>query len=162
MKYDAADRFRARMLNPWKLGLYMLFKLPLGLMAGLRITALDAQHCIVTLPYGWRTTNPFKSTYFAAQTMAAELSTGALVMAALEEQPLKTGMLVTRVDAHFSKRAIDRISFTCFAGEKISDAIAEAKRSSAPVVFDLESVGCMPDGTEVSRFSITWSIIARA
>ena len=63
----AAEKIRSRLLSPFLMRGYMLAKLPLALMAGLRVRELDRDRCVVTVPYGWRTTNPFRSTYFAAQ-----------------------------------------------------------------------------------------------
>ncbi len=161
MKKKDPSVFRARMTSRWKVGLFFSYKMPLALFAGLRITRLDAQQCTVTVPHGWRSTNPFKSTYFAAQSMAAELSTGAMLLAELDALPLKTGMLVKHLSADFGKRAIDIAAFTCTEGAKITAAVEEAVQTGAPVLVDLESVGVMPDGTEVSRFKFTWSVIAK-
>ena len=65
------DKLSRRLRNPWLLRGFLLAKLPLGLFAGLRVDELDAQSCTTSLPYGWRTTNPFRSIYFAAQVFEA-------------------------------------------------------------------------------------------
>ncbi len=83
----AVEKIRSRMLNPFLMRGFMLAKLPLALVAGLRMRELDRDRCVVTVPYGWRTTNPFRSTYFAALSMAAEMSTGAPAMMAAETAP---------------------------------------------------------------------------
>lgn len=155
------DAFRKRMRSAWQLNAYMLLKLPLALMAGLRLRELDETRCTVSVPHGWRSTNPFKSTYFAALSMAAELSTGAMVMAELEPLPQKTGMLVKGMEAQFGKRATDVVLFTCVDGERIRAAAEEAVRSGEAVVVQLASIGKMPDDTEVARFLFTWSIVAK-
>src|SRR3974390_244448 len=72
-----SERVRLKMLKSWNFAGYMWAKLPLGAFSGMRLKQLDDQVCRVTLPGGWRTQNPFRSTYFAAQCMAAEMSTGA-------------------------------------------------------------------------------------
>lgn len=161
MTQTAADRFRHRIQQRWPFRAFLLIKLPLALMAGLRMEALDAEHCAVSVPHGWRSTNPFKSTYFAALSMAAELSTGAMVMAELKGLPQRTGMLVKRSEADFVSRAIAKATFTCVDGAKIREAVAEAVRTGETVVLPLETVGRMPDGTEVARFVFYWSIIAK-
>ena len=71
---------------------------------GVRMRACDGQRAEVALPYGWRSQNPFKSTYFAAQAAAGELSTGVLAMYAMQELP-PVSMLVTRIEAEFYKKA---------------------------------------------------------
>ena len=66
---------------PGTSALYLWAKLPAG-----RLRGADASSSSTTaaarsrLPGGWRTQNPFRSTYFAAQAMAAEMSTGAPAM----------------------------------------------------------------------------------
>ena len=149
------------MTNRWLLRAYMLAKLPLALVAGLRIVEMDNARCVVRVPYGWRTTNPFRSTYFAAQSMAAEMSTGALVMAALKEFPQSSSMLIVGLEAHFGKKATATTLFTCTDGEIALTAMEEAVRTGEPVSVRMASIGQLPDGTEVSRFVFTWSVMMR-
>lgn len=156
------ERFRRRMLNPLMMRLFMLFKLPLGLFAGMRVTSLDTTRCTTTIPYGWRSTNPFRSTYFAAQSMAAELSTGAIAMLAVESAPSSTAMLITDLEASFTKKADRRTTFTCEDGAAIFAAVRRTHADGEPAVVRAETVGRLPDGTEVSRFAFTWSFKKRA
>src|SRR5262245_30905984 len=108
---EAAERARRRMLNPVGFRLYLLGKLPLALAAGLRLRRLDAEACEVSLPGGWRTRNPFGSTYFAAQTMAAELSTGAPAMVLVAGAPASVAFILREVRASFVKRILGRSTF---------------------------------------------------
>lgn len=161
---DAAqvERFRRRMLNPILIRAFMLAKMPLGLFAGLRIRSVDIDRCETTVPYGWRSTNPFRSIYFAAQSMAAELSTGAIAMLAVELAPQPVAMLITGLESGFSKKATARTTFTCEGGAKIFAAVRETVATGEPATARVETVGRMPDGTEVSRFVFTWSFKKRA
>lgn len=158
----AADKLRSRMRNPWLMRLYMLGKLPLALIAGVRIRELDRERCVVTIPYGWRTTNPFRSTYFAALSMAAEMSTGALSMAVVQSAPAPVALLIVHLEASFEKKATALTTFTCEDGAKAIAAVAETVRTGEPATARLESVGRMPDGTEVARFAFTWSFKKRS
>lgn len=74
----ADPKLLAEMSSPWKLRLWMMAKLPLAWLAGLRMEELTADRCRISVPYRWLSQNPFRSTYFAALSMAAEMSTGAL------------------------------------------------------------------------------------
>src|SRR4030043_2033681 len=58
----------------------MLFQVPLDFMIGMRLRELNEDSCKVSVPYRWLNKNPFKSTFWAVLGMAAEMSTGALVM----------------------------------------------------------------------------------
>lgn len=159
---STSDKFRSRMRNPWLMRLYMLAKLPLALIAGVRVRELDHDRCVVTIPYGWRTTNPFRSTYFAALSMAAEMSTGALSMVAVESAPAPVAMLIVHLEASFEKKATALTTFTCEDGAKAIAAIAETVRTGEPATAILESVGRAPDGVEVARFAFTWSFKKRS
>ncbi|HND87824.1 MAG TPA: DUF4442 domain-containing protein, partial [Saprospiraceae bacterium] len=66
--------------------LFLLWKLPAAWFMGIGVQHCEAGRAVVSLPYGWRSQNPFRSAYFAAQCAAGELSTGLLALAALQEQ----------------------------------------------------------------------------
>ncbi len=162
--FDAAkvERFRRRMLNPFLMRGFMFAKLPLGLFSGMRLRSVDVDRCTTTVPYGWRSTNPFRSIYFAAQSMAAELSTGALAMMAVELAPASVAMLITGLESSFTKKANAEVTFTCEDGAKLFAAVRETLETGEPATTRVETVGRMPDGTEVSRFVFTWSFKKRA
>jgi hypothetical protein len=156
-----AARFRRQMLNPVLFRGYLLARLPLAWFAGLRVRELSAERCAVAVPRGWRTQNPFASTYFAAQSMAAELSTGALAMAAVRAAPAPVSMLILDLQAEFGKKATDDATFVCEDGAALAAAVDRAVLSDEPASFTAESVGRLADGTEVSRFRFTWSFRTR-
>jgi hypothetical protein len=156
-----AERLTAGLLRPWPLRAFFLRRLPLALVAGLRLRQLDRRRCAVSVPYGWRTTNPFRSTYFAALSMAAELSTGALAMMATRSAPVPVAMLIVALEAGFEKKATSLTTFTCESGDAIFAAVAAAVAGDEPVTVRAETVGRAPDGQEVARFACTWSFKRR-
>ena len=152
----------AKLTNPFLMRLFLIAKLPLGFVAGLRVKSINESRCETTVPFGWRTQNPFRSTYFAAQSMAAELSTGALAMVATELAPDSVALLITGMDAQFGKKATATTTFTCESGADIFAAVAETCRTGEAATATVETVGRLPDGTEVSRFHFTWSFKKRS
>ena len=154
---DRAEAFRAQMRSGAKTRAYFLAKLPLAWFAGLRVRHLDAARCEVVVPRGWRTQNPFRSTYFAAQSMAAELATGALAMAAVQGAGTPVSMLVTEMRCTFGKKAVADAVFTCTDGDRITAAVAETLRTGEGTTAEATAVGRMADGTEVATFVFTWS-----
>ena len=150
-------RMRSRALFTGMLGV----KLPLGLFAGLKIDKIDPYHCEVSLPYGWRTQNPFNSIYFAAQCMAAELSTGALAMLAIESAPDSVAMLVTNMSSEFGKKATERSVFTCDNGLDVFNAINHTIETGEGVRQKMVTTGRMLNGTEISQFTFEWSFKKR-
>jgi hypothetical protein len=67
-------------LTPSKINTFLFFKLPSAFICGVRVKQLETNKGVVTVKHRWINQNPFNSMYFAVQAMAAELSTGALVM----------------------------------------------------------------------------------
>lgn len=157
-----AAKLASRLKNPFLLRGFMLAKLPLALVAGLRVRELDPGRCVTTIPYGWRSTNPFRSTYFAALAMAAEMSTGALAMLATELAEAPVALIIVNLEASFEKKAQALTTFTCEEGRKAFDAVAETVRTGEPATARMETVGRSPDGTVVARFAFTWSFKRRS
>lgn len=153
----AVERLRQNILSPWAMRFWMLKELPLAFAAGLRVTALDERHCTVTVPYGWRSQNPFRSTYFAAQSMAAEMSTGALGLLLVRAAPQPVSMLITGMQGEFLKKANRTIAFTCEEGAALQEAVLHTLRTGEPVARTVPSVGLLPDGGVAARFEFTWS-----
>ncbi len=163
---DAVERLRRKMMNPFLMRFFMLAKMPLGFFAGLRVKSLETGRCETAIRYGWRNTNPFRSMYFAAQSMAAELSTGAIAMLAVKAAPQSStkqsvAMLITGLESTFGKKATGLVTFTCEDGAEIFAAVRETLATGEPAVVRAETVGRMDDGTEVSRFVFTWSFKKR-
>lgn len=153
----AAEAVRASVTSPIKLRAFLGAKLPLALFAGLRVTELTADACAVTVPYGWRTQNPFRSTYFAAQAMAAEMSTGALGLALVQSAPSPVSMLIVGMTAEFTKKADKLLTFRCADGPAVSDAFQRALETGESSKVTCTAVGTLPDGTVASTFTFTWS-----
>ncbi len=156
-----AARMQGRVTHSLAFWFWMLAKLPAALWCGVRLHRLDEMGCTTSVPYGWRSQNPFRSTYFAAQAMAAELSTGALVLLAVEDAGMPISTLILDIHGTFGKKATRRVTFRCDAGAEIFAAVAEARATGEARVVSVETVGTMDDGTETSRFRFTWSMKAK-
>jgi len=150
-----------RLTNPFLLRLFFLHTLPLALAAGVKLRALDARACTASVPYGWRSTNPFRSTYFAALAMAAELSTGALGMLAVRLAPEPVALLIVEMTASFEKKATGLVTFTCEDGDRVLAAVARTLATGEPATADLATVGRLPDGAIAARFTFRWSFKRR-
>lgn len=144
-----------------KLNAYLLYKLPSAWLCGVRVKEIGDNQCRVGVKHRWINQNPFNSMYFAVQAMAAELSTGALVMTGVQESDQRISMLVKRNESEFNKKATGRILFACSDGNKVAVAIKETIASGEGQTFWMESIGTNEDGVEVSRFRFQWSIKLR-
>ncbi len=155
------DQLRRDILKPWKLKLFMLAKLPMGFLAGLKVTECTERAAAVTLRFGYLTKNPFRSVYFACLSMAAELSTGVLgLLLTMAGGPV--AMLIVGLEGEFTKKAIGLITFRCEDGEAIAQAVAEARATGEPRVVACTSTGRDEAGDVVATFKFTWSFKARS
>jgi hypothetical protein len=145
-------------ITPKKVNLFMLLKLPLAYLGGVRVKTLSDEKATVKITHKWMNQNPFKSMFWAAQGMAAEMSTGVLVMKAIEDSKEKVSMLVTHQEASFYKKATGKIVFTCAGGKEISEAIKTSKDTKEGQVVVLIAEGKNEDGVKVSKFSFEWSL----
>ena len=97
-------------------------KLPAAYFCGIRVRYTDETKCAVTVPFKWLTKNPFRSTYFACLSMAAEMSTGVLAMGHVYKKDPEVSMLVTKIEANFFT-ATSPVSLTSF---KIFNTLASS------------------------------------
>lgn len=145
-------------LSASKFNTYTFFKLPSAWWCGVRLRYIDEERTIVTVRHSWRNQNPFKSMFWAVQGMAAELSTGAMVIDQIEKSSKNISMLVANNNANFSKKATGKISFTCEDGYLIHKAIQDTIATGAGQTFWMKSVGVNEKGIIVSTFNFEWTI----
>ncbi|HRE37996.1 MAG TPA: DUF4442 domain-containing protein [Chitinophagaceae bacterium] len=145
------------MKHPVKFRMFLFAKLPAAYMAGVRVREVDEKKCVATVPYKWLSQNPFRSTYFACLSMAAEMSTGALAMAHLYRIHPPVSMLVVKVESEYFKKATGRTSFICEDGELFQKAIEETISTGETRIVKAKSVGTNANGEIVAEFLITWS-----
>lgn len=145
-------------ISPKKLNSYLFFKLPSAFWCGVRVLSISERACCVTVRHRWINQNPFCSMYFAVQAMAAELSTGALVMTAIQESGRKISMLVAKNNAEFTKKATGKITFVCEDGNKIREAVNQAIETGEGQKFWAQSIGKDEKGNQVAVFNFEWTI----
>ncbi len=155
-----AAAFRRQVLNPMKLRLFMLQKLPMAWLAGLRLTLLTPESATVTIRYKYLTQNPFRSLYFACLAMAAELASGIQSMMYVQAGS-PVSMLVTGIQGDFTKKAVGLITFTCPDGELIAQAMAESRATGEGRTVVCTSTGVDEAGDVVAVFRLTWSFRAK-
>jgi hypothetical protein len=96
--------------------------------------------------------------FWAVQGMAAELSTGALVMSIIKESGKPISMLVANNKANFSKKATGRITFTCEDGLKIRAAIKNTIETGEGQTCWMHATGTNQEGVIVSEFDFEWTV----
>lgn len=159
---DHTEDFIRLVRNPIKFRIFLFLRLPSAFFAGVRIKHINPSSCSVKIPYKWFSQNPFRSTYFACLSMAAEMSTGALGMAHTHKMNPAVSMLVVRVESEYFKKAIGITTFTCNEGLEIARIIKEAVETGHGKSIRVQSTGKNEDGEVVAEFWITWSFKARS
>lgn len=154
---NRGNLYKTIFTNPLGIRALLWSKLPLAAFAGLRVRRLDDEGAEVSLPSGWKTQNPFGSTYFAAQAMAAEMSTGAPALWFIEKTGEKVSSLVTGISAKFTKKATSEARFVFSDGAGMRAAIEQAVKTGEPVVYTARSIGTQRDGAQVAEFAVEWS-----
>lgn len=147
--------------TPAKLNLFTFFKLPAAFWCGIRVQSISSEICAVSVKHRWFNQNPFNSMYFAVQAMAAEFTTGALVMYQIKASNYDLSMLVAQNKSIFTKKATGRITFKCQEGESIKETIYKAIDTREAQTIWLTSVGCNENGDQVSEMQFEWTIKLR-
>lgn len=145
-------------ISPHKLNTFLFFKLPSAFWSGVRVKHIDDKQCVATVKHRWINQNPFNSMYFAVQAMAAELTTGALVMYQIKKSGKNISMLVANNKSSFTKKATGRITFTCKDGAIIEEAIHQTIATGEGQTFWMKSIGTDEKGNPVSEMDFEWSI----
>lgn len=154
-------QFKAQITNAVKFRFFMLQRLPAAFFAGLRIQYFDEHKAVVRVKHKWFNQNPFRSMYFAIQSMAAEMSTGLLGFGQVYHRDPAVSMLVVGLEATFLKKVVDTVTFTCLDGDNIHNAIETAIQTGEAQTVACRSSGTNEAGEAVAEFIITWSFKAR-
>ena len=140
---------------------FTILSMPAGAFVGLRLVRADADVCVTSIPGGWRSQNPFKTMYWAAQGMAAELATGAVPFAISRSTKRGIRMFVVGTEATFVKRAKGKVVFTCEDIAAARVAIEETLATGEKIDLDMRAVGRDSDGDIVSEWVFKWNFRAR-
>jgi hypothetical protein len=159
------EGFIKKFMNPLNQWLFLIMKLPGAWFMGVKVVQLSTESSTVTIPYSWRSQNPFKSTYFAAQAAAAEMSTGILCSLAIHGKG-KISMLITGMKAEYIKKVNKKATFSCTMGKEVFEMVQKAVETGEGQTLEMLSIGTIKDenGQEitVSKFYFTWSVKAKS
>ena len=136
-------------------------KLPMAFLTGLKIEYINESKSKTSVKFGYLTKNPYRSTYFALLSMAAELSTSLFAnLYAMGIKPI-IALIITKLNASFIKKAIGTTTFVCEDGQKFQEAIEILHTQSCPAEVISKSTGMNESGEIVAEFEIYWSFKQR-
>lgn len=145
-------------LTPKKINTFLLFRLPSAWFCGVRLTHISTEKAKVKVKLRWINQNPFNSMYFAVQAMAAELTTGALVMQSIQNSNRNISMLVAENKAEFLKKAKGKIHFYCEDGQTLNEAMKLCLTQEEGTSLWMKSVGKNEQNEVVSIFNFKWTL----
>ena len=152
-----AEDYTSQVTTHWKFRIFLITRLPFAWLAGLRVKRFEDETSEVHIRYKYLTKNPFRSIYFAALAMAAELSTGIFAFRYAQLQKPLVSMLVTGMEAQYHKKAVGRIRFVCEDGGNVRDIIEETRQTGEGVTIRMKSTGYDAQNDVVAEFWFTWS-----
>jgi hypothetical protein len=93
--------------------------------------------------------------------MAAELSTGALVMMYTYKLDPSVAIIVGDCSGEFIAKAKDLTTFVCNDGKLIAETVKNAIKTGEPQEVLCKAIGYSKAGEEVARFTFTWRMKRR-
>lgn len=142
----------------WLFRLLTLKVLPLGSLSGMRVDSADLDSCVVGLPGGWRTRNPFGSTYWAAQGMAAEAASGLFPFIYCQAATKRVNMILASCEASFVRQCKGRATFRCEGGASARAAVALTIETGERQLCEHQVIGYDSSGEVVSEWTFVWSL----
>lgn len=145
-----------KLTSPWQLRLWMLTKLPMGLVSGMYVESLDENSCVVVLRDRWWIRNPFGSVFWAVMGMAAELSTGALVFAYASGSDVK--FILVGMEAKFFKKTKGKSYYFCDTGSNVLKSIEHLVNTNDPGFVMLPVTAKDQAGQVLATFTFQWQL----
>jgi hypothetical protein len=151
-------------LKPWEIRLFpvfLLWKLPLAWLAGLRITYLDSRGCEIRMRHSFWNKNPFGSMYFAAMAMGAEMSTGLPAYTHLRRRRQSVSLLLSGMEAVYHKKAVGLIHFRFEGMKSLLDSLETLQKSGDTCTALLVSQCFNKQKQLMAEFRFTWTFRQR-
>jgi acyl-coenzyme A thioesterase PaaI-like protein len=139
-------------------------RVPMLLMLGPQVEAVDEERCAISIRLRWRSRNHVGSMYVGVLCAGADLACGFFAARLIRERYPKVVLIFADLQAKFLKRADGDVRFTCSDGRRIAEAVASADASGERVTIPVEVVATVPSryGDEpVARFTLGLSLKRR-
>ena len=148
-------------LTPKGINIFIFFNLPSAWWSGVRVVKITPVTCDVKVHLSWINKNPFNSMFWAIQGMAAELSTGVLIIQEAKDLEIKISMLVINNKANFTKKAKGKLVFSCRPSDSIKNTFQKLLETKNPQKLWLQSRGTDEQGDTVSTFDFEWTLLLK-
>ena len=156
LKMSFNKKLANQLLSPWKMRMWMMSRLPMGLLSGMVIESLDENGCKVVLKDRFWIRNPFGSVFWAVMGMAAELSTGALVYAYVSGT--NTKYILTGVRGEFLKKVRGKSFYFCGSGQVVQQYLDSLNQPGETLTISLPVTAHDQAGQKVAEFEFYWQL----
>lgn len=153
--------YQQKTRNPFLFKLGLIKDLPLASLIGVKLHQLNEERCDVSVRYKFLNKNPFKTTYWAVMGMAAEMTSGLLLLMYTHKLKPSVSTFVIGCEAKFIKRAIGKTTFSCTQGTEIASKILKTCHTFEPQEIRCITQAVDEQGEVVAEFVFTWGIKAR-
>jgi hypothetical protein len=154
MSFD--KKLAQQLTRPWKMRLWMMRRLPMGLLSGMVIESLNENGCKVVLKDRFWIRNPFGSVFWAVMGMAAEMSTGALVYAYVSGTNTKYILIGMKGD--FFKKVRGKSSYFCGSGQEVFQHMKSLQNPGETCIIALPVTAHDQAGQRVAEFEFYWQL----
>ncbi len=144
-----------------KYNIFLLTKLPAAYFCGARLKSINSNECSVKITHNWFNQNPYKSMFWAAQGMAAELTTALMLTDKINKSGYDISMLLISSKSNYYKKATGTIVFNCSEGNNMDEMMNKLISSNTPQTITLSSKGINQNKVTVSKFIFEWSLKIR-
>ena len=144
-----------------KYNIFLLTKLPAAYFCGARVKSINSYECSVKITHNWFNQNPYKSMFWAAQGMAAELTTALMLTDKINKSGYDISMLLISSKSNYYKKATGTIVFNCSEGNNMDEMMNKLISSNIPQTITLSSRGVNQNKVKVSEFIFEWSLKIR-
>ena len=144
-----------------KYHIFLLTKLPAAYFCGARLKSINSNECNVKITLNWFNKNPYRSMFWAAQGMAAELTTALMLTDKINKSGYDISMLLISSKSNYYKKATGTIVFNCSEGNNMDEMMNKLISSNIPQTIILSSRGVNQNKVKVSEFIFEWSLKIR-
>ena len=161
---SAIQRLPEHMRGTWSLRIFALTQVPMILFCMPSMEELTDAVCAVRIPLNRRTRNHFKSMYFGALAVGADVAGGFLAQHHISKSERKVGLIFKSFEAKFLRRPEADVVFRSEQGVAMAKLVQRAIDTGERVDDTVDIVATTPDisgDTPVATFRLVTSLKLR-
>lgn len=134
------------------------FKIPMLWFVRPKVESIDENECVVRIKLRRRTKNHVRSMYFGAMAVGADLSAGLHTFYFAGKDQNRMHFVFKSMDCEFLKRAESDVRFISREGDKIAEAVRNAKETGERQNQEVSVDGVNDENEVVASFKMVVSV----